>query len=38
VTASVQGATLVTRNASDFAGIPDLDLDIVGSPTRWSRR
>lgn len=29
VTAASMGATLVTRNANDFAGIPDLEIEAV---------
>jgi predicted nucleic acid-binding protein len=31
VTAAAAGAALLTRNAKDFAGVPDLTLEAVGS-------
>ena len=31
VTAAAAGAALLTRNAKDFAGVPDLKLETVGS-------
>lgn len=32
VTAAVMRARLITRNAADFAGIPDLDVEGAGNP------
>lgn len=33
VTASVVGARLLTRNARDFAGLPDLELEVITDPS-----